>query len=353
MTRPRTHPHPRHGFTFIEVLFAIIILGIGSIMIAGMLPVAIKQSSDTRNAITGKAACEAGFAYVQAIAATSNFAALPPTANDQTPPPTTALVLPGIGSPSPGQMIPLTSTFLANNPVTFAAFGSITGSRVVASDPRTQWLAFYGRAPFAPAAKLVVLALRLQNIERVPAYVTAPPTTPSPINTLTINDNDPHLLTAAIVDGGALNPDTITLTGTTQSLAAADAGAFAIVASSPAATATPADPDATNRPFRNNGRVFRLGKLVSGTPIAPPLVYELQPGYDLPPRVPEVRNAAGTVVQAEMPDASMDASTTTQVWLVGKGLLNPALAYDPANNPYVGQVQDVSVLTTQVQLTNP
>src|SRR5258705_12001561 len=37
----------RHGFTFTEVMFAVILLGIRFIMLAGMFPVAIQQTQTT------------------------------------------------------------------------------------------------------------------------------------------------------------------------------------------------------------------------------------------------------------------------------------------------------------------
>src|SRR5205809_6991279 len=40
-------PRSRRGFTFTEVMFAVILLGIGFIMLAGMFPVAIQQTQTT------------------------------------------------------------------------------------------------------------------------------------------------------------------------------------------------------------------------------------------------------------------------------------------------------------------
>src|SRR5688500_6037600 len=43
----------RGGFTFTEVMFAVILLGIGFIMLAGMFPVAIQQTAQTQNETVG------------------------------------------------------------------------------------------------------------------------------------------------------------------------------------------------------------------------------------------------------------------------------------------------------------
>src|SRR5258706_7473723 len=40
----RPQPRPRAGFTFMEILFAVIIMGVGMIMVAAMFPAAIKQT---------------------------------------------------------------------------------------------------------------------------------------------------------------------------------------------------------------------------------------------------------------------------------------------------------------------
>src|SRR4051812_13587494 len=46
---PARHPGRRRGFSFIEILFAVMILGIGFIMIAGIFPVAISQTAATQD----------------------------------------------------------------------------------------------------------------------------------------------------------------------------------------------------------------------------------------------------------------------------------------------------------------
>src|SRR5687768_8638459 len=43
----------RGGFTFTEVMFAVILLGIGFIMLAGMFPVAIQQTAQTQQETVG------------------------------------------------------------------------------------------------------------------------------------------------------------------------------------------------------------------------------------------------------------------------------------------------------------
>lgn len=374
------------GFTFVEVLFAIIILGIGSIMLAGMLPVAIKQSADTRNDITGKSVCEAGFAYTQVVASTALYA-LPSTSASGTQ----TLTLPS-GFPSlpdtPGRLLPLNYTLVEANsnntpptPRLLQSFQSLYGSRVLTSDPRFQWIAFYGRRADSTLAKLVVLALRLQNAE---GTVGTSPVVPidryrrETIENEAINaNNGPFLLTAQVREGGALENDTIKFLFTDNNLPTVnlsatetgpiDSGAFAIVASQAAVANDP------QRPYRNNGRVFRLATRRTDLEESEGndgLIYDLQPGFDLPPAAPgpdrkfntnddEVdgsMNPTDTAVNPatdnEFNTGSATATgTAPQVWLVGRGLRNPGLVYNASTNPYSGAVQDISVLSVDLPLS--
>src|SRR5437868_13783322 len=76
---PRT-PNPlfRRGFTFTEVMFAVILLGIGFIMLAGMFPVAIQQTQTNVEESTGAAIARAAAHYMEE---TLTDADVPPTGN--------------------------------------------------------------------------------------------------------------------------------------------------------------------------------------------------------------------------------------------------------------------------------
>jgi hypothetical protein len=56
------------GFSFTEILFAIMILGIGFIMVAAMFPVAIHQTETSRQETVGAAIARGGVGYVQQMA---------------------------------------------------------------------------------------------------------------------------------------------------------------------------------------------------------------------------------------------------------------------------------------------
>ncbi|MEM1012882.1 MAG: prepilin-type N-terminal cleavage/methylation domain-containing protein [Planctomycetota bacterium] len=60
-------PTNRRGFTFIEVMFAVLVMGAGVAMIAAMLPVAVRQTKDLREQAAGNAAIESGFHVLEAV----------------------------------------------------------------------------------------------------------------------------------------------------------------------------------------------------------------------------------------------------------------------------------------------
>src|SRR4051812_48286821 len=58
---------PRRGFSFVEVLFAVMILGVGFIMIAGVFPVAISQTQTSGEETVGSAVGRSGAGYMASI----------------------------------------------------------------------------------------------------------------------------------------------------------------------------------------------------------------------------------------------------------------------------------------------
>jgi prepilin-type N-terminal cleavage/methylation domain-containing protein len=64
----RLLPQRRRGFTFIEVMFAVLVMGAGVAMIATMLPVAARQVRDLREQAAGAALIESGFHLVESQA---------------------------------------------------------------------------------------------------------------------------------------------------------------------------------------------------------------------------------------------------------------------------------------------
>src|SRR5438477_9648500 len=66
---PRRSGRPRRaGFTFMEILFAVIIMGVGMIMVAAMFPAAIKQTQANVEDNAARTVGEAGLREMQQIA---------------------------------------------------------------------------------------------------------------------------------------------------------------------------------------------------------------------------------------------------------------------------------------------
>src|SRR5438045_9581021 len=57
----------RRGYSFTEVMFAVVILGIGFIMIAAIFPAAIHQSKTTQEETTAATVARAAVQYLEAI----------------------------------------------------------------------------------------------------------------------------------------------------------------------------------------------------------------------------------------------------------------------------------------------
>lgn len=68
-------PMKRKGFTFTEIMFAVVILGIGFIMIAAVFPVAIKMNSQSAEETASVVAVERGLQTIRAGAKESQFPA--------------------------------------------------------------------------------------------------------------------------------------------------------------------------------------------------------------------------------------------------------------------------------------
>ena len=177
----RNARRPRGGFTFIEVMFAVLVLGVGVIMIAAMLPVAIRTAQETRDNAAGSAAIESGFHAVEQSYADTGTEGLPPTvtlnaggfeftrpwtwpyraddwpAADLARIPDYYAIDVANGVPSPRVGV-LQRTF---------------GSRIVSSDPTLMWIPFVARGDDVEPPQVAMVAVRSRNIDQFPTSVAA------------------------------------------------------------------------------------------------------------------------------------------------------------------------------------
>src|SRR5947209_8155360 len=70
---PILRSQPRRAFSFAEVMFAVIILGVGFIMIAALFPVAIRQSKSNADETSAAAGARAAANVVDTIATNASM----------------------------------------------------------------------------------------------------------------------------------------------------------------------------------------------------------------------------------------------------------------------------------------
>jgi prepilin-type N-terminal cleavage/methylation domain-containing protein len=344
------------GFTFIEVLFAVIILGIGFIMIAGVFPVAIQQTAVVTSETQGSLITRDAIRRIQDIADA------PISTGTQNYPPSTSTTSYSLFQPTNG-------TVQAFSPNIMQALGS---DCFYSSDRRFGWAGFYRRdSTTSPFAQIFIVALQNPNFPNYttlyqPGETTAispappiPPTvappvppifynyaSPSPYTPPTVAPAQPTLGVAATTTANVYYcPDGTTtieiLYPATQSTPNGATGAYVLLAGG----ATPAN---------MVGRFFRLGAPLGTsspdypTPFTPPVgqpyeIYQVQSGTDITP--------ADAAAQAPPWPGSLSTAAITgaTIFMVGR-----APAYNAATSdysgPFTGPNQDIGVASAFIRV---
>jgi type II secretory pathway pseudopilin PulG len=322
----------RRGFSFTEILFAVMILGIGFIMVAAMFPVAIHQTEDSNRETIAAAIGRSSYSCLNELAgqevtwsgitpALTSSVLLPTVSNASLY--TTQVTIPATGSiVVPGQVWSFNDTRdTFYNPVTYGIAPTavnyvhptllwtlISKNLIQATDSRFAWAAFYKRDLIAtgkattlqtpvPANFAQVIIVGVQSKVK-PAYDPVADTQlPSTLFPLLVNN--------VTVSAGTTAGTGLTITFNAASPAVAE-GAYVIISS-----------DGASGLY--NGRVYRLGPLLSGSTTQ----YYIVPGQG--------------------PAATDPTLTGASVYVVGR-------APDPTNpGSAAGASQDVSVYSTFVQ----
>src|SRR6267142_1810707 len=143
----------RRGFTFTEVMFAVILLGIGFIMLAGMFPVAIQQTQTNVEESTGSTIVQAARHYLEQTMTVDDML---PTGNlDPTKGP---VVSPRFLRLSEYHDVP-TGNPLLNGYL----WEKVRGGFILSQDPRYAWTALYKRNPGDNFAHVIIFALQARN----------------------------------------------------------------------------------------------------------------------------------------------------------------------------------------------
>ena len=295
---------PRPAFSFVEVLFAVMILGVGFIMLAGIFPVAISQTQTTGEENNAANIGRSAVAQLQKLEGTIAPQAMNPDGEvhrfDMTP-----IVIPN--QPSP----PL--------------WERVRGNLIQTEDPRYAWVPLYRRwlrpNPTPPPgtiendfAEVIVFVVRVRNkTEYVPQMA------PGSGGDLELDSNGrgtlmPVEVTVTLREK-APDPDQIEITGPMPHPVVP--GTFVVIA---------AGTDVAMRPAA--GRIYRVGNAVTE---GNRNLYLLAPSNDM----------------AKLPGPSgplLEDVTNVRAWVIGEGL--------DATGAYSGGAQDVSIYSSFIKL-NP
>ena len=164
--RPSSFIITARGFSFTEVLFAVMILGVGFIMVAAIFPVAIQQAKTSTEETSAAAIARGAINYIDRVATNS---ILPGTNN--------MVVGPDFDGFPPTSGMP-------DYRDTYTLATALRGSVVVAGDSRYAWLPFYRRAgerfndkTWSPFAQVIMVPV-LMRAESDFSGLTGPPNNP-------------------------------------------------------------------------------------------------------------------------------------------------------------------------------
>jgi type II secretory pathway pseudopilin PulG len=324
------------GFSFVEVLFAVMILGVGFIMLAAMFPVAIQQTQTASDESTSAAVAWNALALIQAKLSDAELPAVgaPEVGNRR---PFAEAYYPGVvrsfrdpqaggvarlitGQPTGlSRREPTDPQYDPKDQITFAQprdylWSRIKGESVVVDDRRFAWVAFYkrhiisgfGDVP-APYAQVVVVVARARESSAFG---------PGDVTGALLANLQPRPVTFDLTSDGAGPVVDQVVKFTAGATDAVAEGAYLIVAHDklpppPAGTSTLSPQGAFN------ANVYRVGNRIEGN------TWELSPDADFAPR---------TVFGARV-----EGLSGAEGYVIGKA---PA-----GGGRYAGVAQDVAVYT--------
>jgi prepilin-type N-terminal cleavage/methylation domain-containing protein len=298
---PLLPPSRRRGFTFTEILFAVLILGIGFILIAAIFPVALRQTQATSEETVAATIAKGGVSYMAKYNSQAYWyaPALVPPATTATP---DGMVHP-IG---PGAFTSDSTATVVNTTL----WPLVCGNLILPSDSRYAWVPMYRQMSGQPYVQIILIGVQARNRSFYDSNDLA-----------TRSDGGVSLearpLTAQFSAVGT-TPNTVTLTSPNNLFATAAApGAYIVVSNDNSAS--------TNG--TTNGWMYRLGNLVSttGSGTSTSSVFQLAPGNDM-------------TSSTSQPSPTQ----TVTVLMVGAGYDNATAT----TTTYSGPVQDVANYTT-------
>jgi hypothetical protein len=317
--QPATSCSFRPGFSFTEILFAVMILGIGFIMIAAMFPVAIKQTAATAEETVAAAIARSGADY------------LARNATDATMPSTTITPVPAL----PAGVVPASGVASAGN-----FWGATSGNFILPSDTRYAWVPFYRRDAGSAFAQVIVIGAQIRNRSTYDS---------TDVGQLGGASNPANLQgrpVLVIFTDGSLNPN-----GTPKNPPGPDLiqfkpagspdftgfvaeGSYVVIANDPGVL-SPVDSTKTPSQVLHtaNGYIYRVGNARPDLNLNPP-AWELMPGNDM----------NGAVYK---PTAPVNQGNIL-AYVVGRGYTDTVVANN--NLSPTGPAMDIAAYTTFVRV---
>jgi prepilin-type N-terminal cleavage/methylation domain-containing protein len=365
----------RCGFTFTEILFALMILGIGFIMVAAMFPVAIRQTQLTVQETTGASVAKSGASYVARLASKFYTPANPTTStpayNTTYFPPTNGTVLNDVvpnsnnggiyGTAITPAIPPAPAAFTANT----SLWGMLMGNLILPTDQRYAFVPFYSRLNVPSAtvgvaganyAQVTVIAVQCRNFASyTPADLRSyngygPNLRGRPlIATFTAGGNGPDTIyfqaDSAAGTRFVPNPDPVDYTG------AVGEGSYVIVADDQF-TANHLPSNSGQPPVTCNGYVYRVGNpLVQPNGTRTLNTWELTPGNDMKSCLYAPATTYSSTPAPIHPVAPIPAGTASaqvRVFIVGRGYTDPTV--NSPGNLFAGPVMDIGAFSTFVKI---
>ena len=234
----------RRGFTFAEIMFAVMIMGIGFIMIAAMFPVAILQTQMTQEESVAASVAQVAMQYMQRSALSADY----PHYNSQW----------SLGTAPKDRIQPLPITLTGGVPP-LMAWDKMCGSMIFKQDPRYAWVPLYRRNKDNNYAQVVFFIVQTRLGDSY-ASTDVVPLGNTPGNQNSYPPLFPRKVTISSLSYGGDDPDTISFDAASADMLAT--GAFVVIGQTTGAVDLPT-------------RIYRLGNQTSNT------TYELAPGFGM------------------------------------------------------------------------
>jgi type II secretory pathway pseudopilin PulG len=336
----------RRGFSFAEVMFAVVILGIGFIMVAAIFPVAIQQtqasSEESSAAATAREAADAIASlpgtvpnpiYISGSTtgpqSQANLLVFPPTVKNYVigSATTTSVPIPSAYQSLWNGGIGTLQEVTSAPPATIASFvgtrwNLLNGNVILPSDPRYAYVPFYRRESGSSFAQSIVIAATNRNR---PIYTAFPDEVVPTQRTNPTVTTTAGLASQAQQSKTMIYPDTITLS---SSNIFPQEGYYVTTPPAPIPLAAPPpNPQPANR-------TYRLGRQLTGTPYGPG-TFEIAPGDTMEltasssgwGTIPPSSPSSGTAGIFDTPVNSTLMSDAIFMYLYSTSTLQPTVAY--------------------------